>query len=181
MLPAGSLEAEELRFQATCRQHRGCIISSCKHSLVLLKMGEIIARNMLSWLELLINRYCCIKFVYIACINDAWSNKYHGLLSFTCPFSGSFLNASSLFLRNSDVCVHSKLARESPGVLVCNLNSSCPQRNIQCNYVIEPIHQSQRTNVFRNNSELPGLTTTTQTWYIITCVAPAFHCKFFSL
>jgi len=26
-------------------------------------MGEIIARNMLSWLELLINRYCCIFFV----------------------------------------------------------------------------------------------------------------------
>jgi len=34
--------------------------TSCKHSLVLLKMGEIIARNMLSWLELLVNRYCCI-------------------------------------------------------------------------------------------------------------------------
>ena len=30
---------------------------------MLLKMGEIIARNMLSWLELLINRYCCIKLV----------------------------------------------------------------------------------------------------------------------
>ena len=28
--------------------------ASCKHSLVLLKMGEIIARNMLSWLELLL-------------------------------------------------------------------------------------------------------------------------------
>ena len=28
--------------------------SSCKHSLVLLRMGEIIARNMLSWLKLLI-------------------------------------------------------------------------------------------------------------------------------
>jgi len=27
---------------------------------VLLKMGKIIARNMLSWLELLISRYCCI-------------------------------------------------------------------------------------------------------------------------
>jgi len=27
---------------------------------VLLKMGGINARNMLSWLELLINRYCCI-------------------------------------------------------------------------------------------------------------------------
>jgi hypothetical protein len=43
------------------RQHRGCIIpQAVTHSLVLLKMGEIIARNMLSLLELLINRYCCI-------------------------------------------------------------------------------------------------------------------------
>jgi len=31
--------------------------TSCKHSLVLLKMGEIITRNMLSILELLINLY----------------------------------------------------------------------------------------------------------------------------
>ena len=30
------------------------------HSLVLLKMGKMIARNMLSWLELLISRYYCI-------------------------------------------------------------------------------------------------------------------------
>ena len=37
MLPAGS------------RQHRGCIIpQAVTHSLVLLKMGKIIARNMLS-------------------------------------------------------------------------------------------------------------------------------------
>jgi len=34
--------------------------TSCKHSVMLLRMGEIIARNMLSWLELLITRYCCI-------------------------------------------------------------------------------------------------------------------------
>ena len=33
------------------------------HSLVFLKMGKIIARNTLSWLELLISRYCCIYFV----------------------------------------------------------------------------------------------------------------------
>jgi len=33
---------------------------SCKHSLVPLRMGEIIARNMLSWLKLLINCYWCI-------------------------------------------------------------------------------------------------------------------------
>jgi hypothetical protein len=34
--------------------------TSCKHSLGLLKMGEIMARNMSSWLELIINHYCCI-------------------------------------------------------------------------------------------------------------------------
>jgi hypothetical protein len=44
MLPAGSLEAEELRFQTTGRQHRGCIIpQAVTHSLVFLKMGKIIS------------------------------------------------------------------------------------------------------------------------------------------
>jgi hypothetical protein len=33
-------------------------ITSCKHSLVLLRIGENIARNVFSWLELLINPYC---------------------------------------------------------------------------------------------------------------------------
>ena len=63
---------------ATGRQHRGCIIpQAVTHSLVLLKMGEIIAWNMLSWLELLINCYCCIQFVvYIICISDARSCKH---------------------------------------------------------------------------------------------------------
>jgi len=45
----------------TGRQHRGRIIpQALAHSLVLLQMGKIIARNMLSWLELFISRYCCI-------------------------------------------------------------------------------------------------------------------------
>jgi len=50
MLPAGG------------RQHRGgCLIpQAVTHSLVLLKMGKIISRNILSWLELFISRYCCI-------------------------------------------------------------------------------------------------------------------------
>ena len=63
---------------ATGRQHRGCIIpQAVTHSLVLLKMGKIISRNMLSWLELLISRYCCIYLVvYIIYINDAQSRKY---------------------------------------------------------------------------------------------------------
>jgi len=59
MLPAGG------------RQHRRCIIpQTVTHSLVLLRMDKIIARNMLSWLKLLISRYCCIcLLVYIIYIN----------------------------------------------------------------------------------------------------------------
>ena len=50
-MPVGSLEAEFLRFQATGRQHRGCIIpQAVAHSLLLL-MGEIIDRNVLICLE----------------------------------------------------------------------------------------------------------------------------------
>ena len=65
MLPKGSLEVEELEFfcfQATGQQQRRCIIpQALTHNLVVLKMGVIIAGNMLSSLELLINRYCCIS------------------------------------------------------------------------------------------------------------------------
>ena len=44
--------------------------TSCKHSLVLLRMGEIIARNMLSWLKLLINCYCCILLVVYTTVSE---------------------------------------------------------------------------------------------------------------
>ena len=48
-MPAGSLETEFLRFQYTGRQHPGYIIpQAVTHSLMLLKMGEFDARNMLS-------------------------------------------------------------------------------------------------------------------------------------
>ena len=56
MLPAGD--------QVTSRQR---YTTSCKHSLVLLRMGEIIARNFSNCLKLLIKiYYCCIQLaVYI--------------------------------------------------------------------------------------------------------------------
>jgi len=67
MLPAGSLDvvepylgAMELHpdyWPATSWVH---YTTSCKHSLVLPRMGKTITQNMLSRLELLINRYCCI-------------------------------------------------------------------------------------------------------------------------
>ena len=44
--------------------------TSCKHSLVLLRMGEIIARNMLSWLKLLINCYYCILLVVYNIVSE---------------------------------------------------------------------------------------------------------------
>ena len=80
MLPVGSLEVEELRFQATGRQHRRCIIpQAVKHSLVLLKMGEIVARNMLSWLELLINRFVASSLLSILFMHICWfmEKKFH--------------------------------------------------------------------------------------------------------
>jgi len=66
--------------------HRRCCLlaassvhytKSCKHSLVLLRMGEIIARNILSWLKLLIKLLLlhlvgCLYY----CINDTRSHKH---------------------------------------------------------------------------------------------------------
>ena len=64
MLPSGDQQAASSVLYTTI----------CKHSLVLLRMGEIIARNMLSWLKLLIKLlllhlvgclYYCIEIVYV--------------------------------------------------------------------------------------------------------------------
>jgi len=49
MLPAGKPAASSVHYT-----------TSCKHSLLLLRMGEIVVRNMLRWLEILINRYYCV-------------------------------------------------------------------------------------------------------------------------
>ena len=50
---------------------------------------RITARNMLSWLELIINNYCCIYLVvYIICINDSRSNKYQRILEHSSVLKG---------------------------------------------------------------------------------------------
>jgi len=54
MLPAGNLDG--VKRPATSVHYT----TSCKHSLVLLRMNEIIAQNTLNWMELLTNRYFCI-------------------------------------------------------------------------------------------------------------------------
>ena len=64
--------SEFLRSQATGRQHRGCIIpQAVTHSLVLLKMFEIIARKMLSCLELLINRFVASSWLSVLFIKPS--------------------------------------------------------------------------------------------------------------
>jgi len=67
MLPAGYQQAASSVLYTT----------SCKHSLVFLRMDEIIARNMLSWLKLLIKLLLlhlvgCLYY----CISDARSHKH---------------------------------------------------------------------------------------------------------
>ena len=67
MLPAGDQQAASSVHYTT----------SCKHSLVLLRMGEIIARNMLSWFKLLIKLLLLHLVGYLyCCINDARSHKH---------------------------------------------------------------------------------------------------------
>ena len=52
------------------RQHLGCILpQAVTRTIVLLKMGGINSRNILSWLELLINRYSCI-WLFISFISS---------------------------------------------------------------------------------------------------------------
>ena len=69
MMPAGSLEAEELRFQDTGRHCNECISpQAVTYSLVLLKIGKIISRNMLSQLgllkkELLLHLVGCLYYL----------------------------------------------------------------------------------------------------------------------
>ena len=73
--------------------HRRCCLqaassvlctTNCKHSLVLLKLDEIIARNMLSWLKLLIKLLLLHLFGCLCyCINDARSHK-HQIQCWSC-------------------------------------------------------------------------------------------------
>ena len=71
--------------------HRRCCLqaaspvlytTSCKHSLVVLRMGEIIARNMLNWLKLLVK----LLFLHLVgciyyCVNDSRSQKHQNYRS----------------------------------------------------------------------------------------------------
>jgi hypothetical protein len=54
--------------------------TSCKHSLVLLRMGEINARNMLSWLKLLINYYCWFWLVVYIIVSVMHGHTYIKLM-----------------------------------------------------------------------------------------------------
>ena len=76
-MPAGSLEAEELRFQANGPQHRGCIIPQAVTKSSAPEDGR---DHRPKHVELfgIINKPLLLQLVgvYIIYINDAWSNKY---------------------------------------------------------------------------------------------------------
>ena len=73
---------------ATGRQHRGCIIpQAVTHSLVLMKMGKIIARNMLSWLiinkPLLLHLVGCLYYLYQWCtVKQISDNEIYLLIKY---------------------------------------------------------------------------------------------------
>ena len=68
------------------RQHRRYIIpQAVTHSLVLLKMGKIIARNMLSWLELLLLSHLvgCLYYLYQWCtVKQISDNEIYLLIKY---------------------------------------------------------------------------------------------------
>jgi len=71
--------------------------TSCKHSLVLLKMGEIIARNLLSWLKLLI-KLLLLRLVgcLYYCISDVRSHKHQTEFPYYIP-TGRLKTVDKLF------------------------------------------------------------------------------------
>ena len=75
---------------------------SCKHSLVLLRMGEIIARNMLSWLKLLINCFIVASSwlfiqLYQWCAVTQTSNVHYTI---SCKHSLVLLRMGEIIVRN---------------------------------------------------------------------------------
>ena len=82
--------------------------TSCTHSLVLLKMGEITVRNTLSCLELIINRYCGFYLVlYIICITDflLWVVCHHpSLFGTTLPAFYQTVSEDELQFNTWRVC-----------------------------------------------------------------------------
>ena len=117
MLPAGG------------RQHRGCIMpQAVTHSLVLLKMSKIIAWNMLSWLELLINCYCCISLViYIIYINDARSSK--------CQICCRQVKQSIISQKTWIFNIQPYLAFKSTVITTCTVRSNSTN-SAHCTYVL---------------------------------------------
>jgi len=72
ILPAGDQQAASSVHYTT----------SCKHSLVLVRMGEIMVRNILSWLKLLIQLLLLhLVGCFYYCINDARSHKHQKIIN----------------------------------------------------------------------------------------------------
>jgi hypothetical protein len=96
--------------------------TSCKQSLVLLTMGEIIARNILSWLKLLINCYCCIYLVVYTIVSVMHGhtdiNFCLGLLNSISSLHMRMAGLSKLQRRKHRVCSQSYWSR------YCSLNAT---------------------------------------------------------
>ena len=107
--------------------------TSCKHSLVLLKMGEIIARNMLSRLDLLINRYCCIYLlVYIICSNFKPAVK---CVPGSIPLRPTLLCRHMFQIRCSYCCNGDTYLPGTSKPLFCQTTCFTPKPNMTGNFI----------------------------------------------
>ena len=87
--------------------------TSCKHRLVLLRMGEIIARNTLSWLELLKNRYFCIwlvVYITVSVMHGQTNIKFTPILLCRCR---------GIYVLRAEPCLKVPFLNVLLGVCVC--------------------------------------------------------------
>ena len=76
-----------------------------------LRMDEIVARNILSWLELLKNRYCCIYLdVYIILLYNMYRVIPGGNVALiTYPYPASILKKEYNCTSVTPICLHGML------------------------------------------------------------------------
>ena len=173
-MPAGSLEAEERRFQTTGGQHRGYIIpQAVTHSLVLLKMGRMIARNMLSWLELSISRHCCIYLVvYIISMMHGQANSNYEYLLYSKYFNLMFLRLPNFltFIRYYLSLVSLFNLSRNSGHFVF----SCPMCQAQDGTFHNPYLFPWLTDCATRHVRYPSRVAVSTTWHTSRATASAF-------
>ena len=152
-------------YQATGQQHLGCIIpQAVTHSLVLLKMGGIKFRNVLSWLELLTKCYCCIYLVFISFISMMYSQT-----SIKCLAVNSFYYIK-LTLSNIGRDSHNYISQTYYGVVLAD-------KRVPSNYLCTLHKPSLGSGSFSCSKSIKSQENSFHVWTSSICSEQAQHGK----